>query len=258
MGGGCSHGVQHMCGAFISNWVARFDVPCAVTTNRGTQFTSLSWTSMCTGLGIQHILTTAYHMQTNGKVERVHRQIKNALHAHAGGPLWPSHIPRVPHGYSWAYVQPPKKTPGPLLWNWCWGLLYSCLEKCCTCLRSHVSTGHLLLPGQHYTWRLPTRRCPIWWEQRMCLREASSGPVSRPLPGDGERGFKVFKVQIGQNVESMSVNHLRPHTGSSPLRPVTAAPRGLRNRRLLLLPSLHPEATDWGGGGNVWRIGICL
>jgi hypothetical protein len=33
--------------AFISNWVARFDVPCAVMTDRGTQFTSLSWTSMC-------------------------------------------------------------------------------------------------------------------------------------------------------------------------------------------------------------------
>ncbi|MFN9940087.1 MAG: DDE-type integrase/transposase/recombinase, partial [bacterium] len=52
--------------AFISSWVARFGVPGTVTADRGTQFTSALWSSTCTGLGIKHVLTTAYHPQSNG------------------------------------------------------------------------------------------------------------------------------------------------------------------------------------------------
>ncbi len=54
--------------AFISSWVACFGVPETVTTDRGTQFTSALWSSTCTGLGIKHVLTTAYHPQSNGMV----------------------------------------------------------------------------------------------------------------------------------------------------------------------------------------------
>jgi hypothetical protein len=46
-------------------------------------------------LGIQHILTTAYHPQANIRVERVHRQIKDALLACAAGVAWHSHLPWV-------------------------------------------------------------------------------------------------------------------------------------------------------------------
>jgi len=43
-------------------------------------------------LGIKHVLTTAYHPQSNGMVERVHRQIKDALRARGAGPAWHSHL----------------------------------------------------------------------------------------------------------------------------------------------------------------------
>jgi transposase InsO family protein len=81
--------------AFISSWVARFGVPGTVTTDRGTQFTSALWSSTCTSLGIKHVLTTAYHPQSNGMVERVHRQLKDALCARGAGPAWHSHLPWV-------------------------------------------------------------------------------------------------------------------------------------------------------------------
>jgi transposase InsO family protein len=81
--------------AFIANWAARFGVPATVTMDRGAQFTSSLWTAACTRLGIKHVLTTAYHPQSNGMVERVHRQLTDALRARGAGPAWHSHLPWV-------------------------------------------------------------------------------------------------------------------------------------------------------------------
>jgi hypothetical protein len=82
--------------AFIANWEALVGVPATVTTDRGTQFPSAVWTSAFTQLGIKHVVpTTAYHPQSNRMVERVHRQIKDALHACGAGPTWHTHLPWV-------------------------------------------------------------------------------------------------------------------------------------------------------------------
>ena len=43
--------------------------------------------------GTLHHLTTAYHPQANGMVERSHRQLKDALKARTAGADWPSHLP---------------------------------------------------------------------------------------------------------------------------------------------------------------------
>jgi transposase InsO family protein len=50
---------------------------------------------MCKRLGIEHVMTTAYHPQSNGLVERTHRQIKDALRARLAGSQWPEHLPWV-------------------------------------------------------------------------------------------------------------------------------------------------------------------
>jgi hypothetical protein len=44
---------------------------------------------------VEAVLTTAYRPQSNGMVERVHRQIKDALRARGAGPGWHSHLPWV-------------------------------------------------------------------------------------------------------------------------------------------------------------------
>ena len=70
-------------------------MPANITTDRGRQFTSSLWSSLCEKLGVSHITTTAYHPQSNGMVERAHRQIKDALRARLAGPEWPLHLPWV-------------------------------------------------------------------------------------------------------------------------------------------------------------------
>jgi Integrase core domain len=84
------------CAAVLTQgWIARYGVPAIITSDRGSQFTSALWDSLCNILGIWHVQTTAYHPQSNGLVERFHRRLKDALRARLAGPAWTAHLPWV-------------------------------------------------------------------------------------------------------------------------------------------------------------------
>ena len=65
--------------ALSLNWIAIHGVPETITTDRGSQFTSQIWTQLLKTWGIKHNTTTAYHPQSNGLVERLHRRLKESL-----------------------------------------------------------------------------------------------------------------------------------------------------------------------------------
>jgi len=67
--------------AFFEVWISRFGVPLNVVTDRGTQFESELFSELSALVGFQRLRTTAYHPQSNGMVERVHRTIKTAITA---------------------------------------------------------------------------------------------------------------------------------------------------------------------------------
>jgi transposase InsO family protein len=81
--------------ALVAGSISRFGVPAVLTTDRGTQFSSALWSLLCQRLGIRHVMTTSYHPQSNGLVERAHRQMKEALKARLAGDKWPDHLPWV-------------------------------------------------------------------------------------------------------------------------------------------------------------------
>ena len=86
---------QTCAAAFVSGWVSRHGVPAILTSDRGAQFCSSFWRSFCSILGINHSTTTAYHPQSNGMVERLHRRLKDSLRARLVGCDWTLHLPWV-------------------------------------------------------------------------------------------------------------------------------------------------------------------
>jgi hypothetical protein len=81
--------------ALAAGWIARFGVPDVITSDRGAQFTSTLWASLCNILNITRNTTTAFHPQANGMVERWHRRLKDDLRARAAAADWADHLPWV-------------------------------------------------------------------------------------------------------------------------------------------------------------------
>jgi hypothetical protein len=221
---------------FVSAWIARYGVPHTVTSDRGTQFTSETWSRLCNNIGARHITTTAYHPQANGLVERLHRQIKDALRARQASTDWPDHLPWVLLGLRAA----PKEISG-----------VSSAEA--------VFGQPLVLPGEITTGteesplgfveRLASSKPPLTRQPRTYAEVVASPPnqplqsaqlvyvrrggASTPLAsaylGPFEvvkPGLKFFVVNVGGRQESISVDRLKPHLGPSPTTPASPPKRG--------------------------------
>jgi transposase InsO family protein len=81
--------------ALTFSWISRFGVPGMITSDRGPQFTSNLWSQLCSMLNIAHHQMTAYHPESNGAVERLHRRLKDALRACAAAATWAEELPFV-------------------------------------------------------------------------------------------------------------------------------------------------------------------
>lgn len=81
---------------FYSGWVARFGVPKKIITDQGRQFESDLFRCLCRLMGTTRSRTCAYTPQTNGLVERYHRQLKASLKCVLGSSsFWVEHLPTV-------------------------------------------------------------------------------------------------------------------------------------------------------------------
>ena len=65
--------------AFSHGWISNFGIPASITTDRGAQFSSAVWSQLMTTWDIKTHMTTPYHPEANGMVERLHRRLKESL-----------------------------------------------------------------------------------------------------------------------------------------------------------------------------------
>lgn len=61
---------------FIYPWTG---LPDDFVTDRDPRFTSHFWRQVCAHLGISQLMSTAFHQQTNGQLERIHRNLGDKL-----------------------------------------------------------------------------------------------------------------------------------------------------------------------------------
>ena len=81
--------------AFLQNWVGHYGIPCTIVTDNGKEFLNHHFETMCSDLSIKHSLTPPYHPETNGMVERQHRELKTALRSLRNKLNWVQHLPII-------------------------------------------------------------------------------------------------------------------------------------------------------------------
>lgn len=103
--------------ALMTGWISRFGVPNTIMSDRGAQFESNLWSSIMNLLGIKRNRTTAYHPQSNGIIERFHRQLKASLMARLNGPNWHDDLPIVMLGIRTSVKTDLKCSPAELVYG---------------------------------------------------------------------------------------------------------------------------------------------
>lgn len=102
---------------FVNQYIPRFGVPLTITTDQGTQFESKLFQELLRFLGTNRIRTTAYHPQSNGMVERFHREFKSSLRATDNSIHWSDEIPLVLLGIRTTFRDSTNATPSEMLYG---------------------------------------------------------------------------------------------------------------------------------------------
>ena len=223
-------------GQLVDCWISRFGVPSTITSDRGRQFTSQVWADLCSSLNILHRQTTAYHPQSNGMVERVHRRLKEALKARQAGSRWLEHLPWVLFGLRTA----PREDTGVSSAELVYGSQLALPGQLPETAPSSPASSAPAPPPTARTWAQvaagPSPQAaagppPLLSSAAMVYirRGAVAGPLVPPYSGPFQvlrRGPKSFDVAVGGRTETISVDRLKPHLGSAPVVPADPPARG--------------------------------
>ena len=219
--------------AFVSNWISRFGVPALITSDRGAQFTSSLWSALCNFLGIKHSLTTAFHPQSNGLVERFHRTLKASLRARLDNPRWTIDLPLVLLGLR----SSPRDSDG-----------VSSIYGTTLCLPSEFISTSLMPPDlilKQFRSVIDHTAPPLTEPRRSVApkissellksefvfvkRQSHAHPLSPQSTGPYkviERKDNVFRVKIGDKIEVITVHRLKPCFSDCKVQPAVPPKRG--------------------------------
>jgi transposase InsO family protein len=223
--------------AFVSGWVSRFGVPASLTSDRGVQFSSAVWAALMKQLGVKHNMTTAFHPQSNGMVERLHRRLKEALKAREATTDWPRHLPWVLLGLR----SSPREDSGVSAAELVYGAALSLpgqfiagrepppaavtqpLQSGTSCASPHLARRDNGAPP-------PPPPSSLMAAKFVYIRAPPAAPSLAPAyRGPYEvvkKADKFFIVKLGGRFDAISIDRLKPHLGGT----ATATPPPRRGR----------------------------
>ena len=224
--------------ALFTGWISRFGLPDLLTSDRGSQFSSEVWAAVCRRLHIKHAMTTAFHPQANGLVERWHRQLKAALRARLCGPDWEVHLPWVMLGLHAAPKDDSGVSAAELLFSSKLVIPGQLLtapaveeEQLVRELQSDTSS-FIPLPLRPRSYAAVAAGIPdaLATAAHVYVRRDGYAPPLSPRY-DGpflvkQRFSKYFAIQMGGRVEHVSVDRLKPHVGATGVTPAEPRRRG--------------------------------
>jgi transposase InsO family protein len=211
--------------ALFDGWIQRFGVPAVITSDRGAQFTSALWGSLCSLLCITHQMTTAYHPQANGMVERLHRRLKDGLRARLSGPDWADQLPWVMLGIRSASPANGVLSPAEAVMG-CQPILpgeFLEVEEAPNAVfldRIRASALAAPRPVLHNRLDQPFELPTDLLSARMVLvrKDGVSTPLAARYDGPYlvlRRSLRVFTLQIGNKSELISTLRLKPAHASA-------------------------------------------
>lgn len=105
---------------FILDVCLQFSCPKLIVTDRGTQFTSNTFEAALKMLNAKHNLTTSYHPQSNGQVERINAVIAQTLSMYAMDTHqdWSLYVPFCQHLINTSFQESVQSTPFELLFGY--------------------------------------------------------------------------------------------------------------------------------------------
>uniref|UniRef100_A0A8R1HSY5 RNA-directed DNA polymerase n=1 Tax=Caenorhabditis japonica TaxID=281687 RepID=A0A8R1HSY5_CAEJA len=93
---------ESLCNIFKDRVVSRFGPPKQLVTDRGTNFTSKKFKEVLETLNIDHSMSTAYHHEANGQVERANQTIEQMLRQCKDDEEWDTELQTLLHAYNTA------------------------------------------------------------------------------------------------------------------------------------------------------------
>lgn len=107
---------ENVARAFYTEWISRYGIPLTITTDQGRQFESTLFKELNNLLDIDRRRTTAYRPQTNGIIERWHRQLKASIKCQLTE-NWTEILPTVFLGLRTCYKEDLKCSVAELLYG---------------------------------------------------------------------------------------------------------------------------------------------